>query len=167
MMRYQRLVHTIARRAGLDEAIAADVFQEVFARLLRHLDTLREPQRLQAWIVTTAKREALHQRARARREIALDEPPADRDDDATLAPQLVDPGPLPDELLDELQQLERLQRGVERLDERCRALIGALYRDDAPPAYEVIAVRLAMPVGSIGPTRARCLDRLRRLLLAG
>src|SRR3954469_100969 len=51
--RYQRLIYTIPRRAGLDEQAAADVFQRVFASLVEHLDTLTDPDRLRAWLVTT------------------------------------------------------------------------------------------------------------------
>lgn len=163
VLRHQRLVDAIARRAGLDPASAADVFQEVFARLLRQIHALREPHRLRAWIVTTAKRETLHRCARARREVSLDAlGDGDADGSAPLD-RLADDGPLPDQLLDDLQQLDRLHVAFERLDERCRALIGALYREDPPPPYEELAARLSMPVGSVGPTRSRCLDRLRQL----
>ena len=65
VQRYQRLVYAIVRRIGLDEHAAADVFQTVFARLVQHLPRIADPHRLQAWIVTTAKREALLQRSAA------------------------------------------------------------------------------------------------------
>ena len=66
--RYQRLVYAIVRRIGMDEHAAADVFQTVFTRLIEHLPRIAEPSRLQAWIITTAKREALLQRSRGQRE---------------------------------------------------------------------------------------------------
>lgn len=157
--RYQRLVHAVIRRARLDEASGADVFQTVFTRLLEQLPRLQQPDRLQAWIVTTTKREALRQRARAARL-----PSIDTDDDMQAAAlALADPAPLADEALAELQQLHRLRLAMDRLDERCRQLLQALFADDAPP-YAELSLQLRLPVGSIGPTRGRCLQRLRQLL---
>ena len=71
VVRYQRLVYAIVRRIGLDEHSAADVFQTVFMRLMEHLPRLTDPNRLQAWIVTTAKREALLQRKRGMRAVSM------------------------------------------------------------------------------------------------
>ena len=160
--RYQRLVYTVARRADLDEHAAADVFQTVFARLLDALPRLREPERLQAWIVTTAKREALLQRARGARMVSMT--PIDEANESAW--DVADESALPDELLEELQLLERVRRGIERLDPRCRELLLMLFPpDDAPPPYEEIARRLGIPVGGIGPTRARCLAHLRTLVI--
>ena len=145
-----RVCDCAPRRTGLDEHAAADGFQT--ARLLQSLQALREPQRLQAWIVTTAKRQALLERRRGARHVSL--APADADDDAAPEWDLPGEGPLPDAQLDELQHMHRLRLAFERLDPRCRALLGALFRDDEPPAYEAIALQLDMPVGSIAPTRA-------------
>lgn len=157
--RYQRLVFAIVRRAGLDEAAAADVFQTVFVRLLAHLPRLAEPSRLQAWIVTTAKREALLQRRRGQRTVSM------YDDDGNADIDPADDALLPEQLLDDLQQQARVRQAVARLDERCRALIELLFRDDdSRLPYDDVARRLGMPVGSLGPTRARCLDKLRRLV---
>ena len=153
-----RVCDCAPRRTGLDEHAAADGFQT--ARLLQSLQALREPRRLQAWIVPTAKRQALLERRRGARHVSL--APADADDDAAPEWDLPGEGPLPDAQLDELQHMHRLRLAFERLDPRCRALLGALFRDDEPPAYEAIALQLDMPVGSIAPTRARCLDKLRR-----
>ena len=77
--RYQRLVYAIVRRIGLDEHTAADVFQTVFARLVQHLPRIAEPHRLQAWIVTTTKREALLLRQRGQRTVSMTR--ADESDD--------------------------------------------------------------------------------------
>lgn len=161
VQRYQRLVFAVVRRAGLDEATGADVFQTVFVRLLDHLPRLQQPERLQAWIVTTAKREALRQRERAMRTRSID---ADEGTQAE-AQALADPGPLADEALAELQQLHLLRQALGQLDERCRRLLEALFADE-PPAYADLSARLGLPVGSIGPTRGRCLQRLRQLIEA-
>lgn len=157
--RYQRLVYAIVRRAGLDEHAAADVFQTVFARLIEHLPRLRQAERLQAWIVTTAKRESIALSVRGRRTVSLTP-----EDDAQAVDEVADAAPLPDEALGELQQLHQLRLALERLDSRCRELLLLLFRDaDEAVPYDEIARRMAMPVGSIGPTRARCLDKLRAL----
>jgi len=161
--RYQRLVFAIVRRAGLDEHTAADVFQTVFARLIAHLPRIAEPQRLQAWIVTTAKREALLALQRGRRTVSMTRA-GDADDDASEW-DIADDSPLPDETLAELQQLDQLRHALDRLERRCRDLLLILFRDDGDKlSYEEVAQRLGMPVGSIGPTRLRCLAKLRQLV---
>jgi len=160
--RYQRLVYAVVLRIGLDEHGAADVFQTVFTRLLEHLPRIAEPERLQAWIVTTAKREALLQRQRGRRTVSMTPDDAAGDDGAAW--DLPDESAIPEAALDELQQLNRLRGGLDRLDERCRVLLARLFEPDERPDYAAVGQELNMPVGSIGPTRARCLDKLRRLL---
>jgi RNA polymerase sigma factor (sigma-70 family) len=161
--RYQRLVFAIVRRAGLDEHAAADVFQTVFARLVAQLPRIAEPQRLQAWIVTTAKREALLALHRGRRTVSMTHA-GDADDEATDW-DIADDSPLPEEMLAELQQLDELRHALERLEKRCRDLLLILFRDDADKLpYEAVAQRLGMSVGSIGPTRLRCLAKLRQLV---
>ena len=161
--RYQRLVFTVVRRIGMDEHMAADVFQTVFSRLFTHLPRIADPARLQAWIVTTAKREALLQRRRGERTISM----TDEDDVGGEAREwdVADSAPLAEDALDEMQQMERVRRALERLDPRCQSLMGMLFNDeDTPVGYGEMAERLNMAVGSIGPTRARCLDKLRQLL---
>jgi len=165
--RYQRLVFTVARRAGLDEHAAADVLQSVFEKVHRHLPQLTQPERLRAWVVTTAKRETLTLLRLAARQRSADEP-AGEDDDTPLIERLADPAPLADERLQELQEAQRMHVALDRLDERCRLLLTLLFADDDErPAYDEVARRLGMPDGSIGPTRGRCLDKLRRLYLGG
>ena len=162
--RYQRLVYAVVMRAGFDEHGAADVFQTVFARLLEHLPKLTQPERLQAWIVTTAKREALRVRHIGQRTVSLTR--ADDDEGEGLEDTLADDAPLAEQSLSDLQQLNLLRRGLDRLDERCRELLLLLFRDeDEHVGYDEVARRMAMPVGSIGPTRSRCLAKLRGLAL--
>jgi RNA polymerase sigma factor (sigma-70 family) len=163
VLRYQRLVYAIVRRFGDDEHAAADVFQTVFTRLLQHLPKLAEPHRLQAWIVTTAKREALLQRRRAQRTVSTSR----RDEGGDEAPdwEPADDADGPEQSLDDLQQHHAVRRAMDRLDERCRSLLLLLFRDDDERVpYEEVARRLGLPVGSIGPTRSRCLGKLRGLM---
>lgn len=162
--RYQRLVYAIVTRMGLDEHAAADVFQAVFERLTQHLATLREPARLQAWIVTTAKREGLAARRQGQRHVSMTRED-DGDPGATEQWDFADDTPRAEEQLQDLQELHRLRLGLERLDARCRDLLLLVFRDDDEHlGYDEIGRRLGLPVGSIGPTRARCLGKLRKLL---
>jgi RNA polymerase sigma factor (sigma-70 family) len=162
VQRYQRLVYAVVRRMGLDEHAAADVFQTVFSRLIEHLPKISQPERLQAWIVTTAKRETLRTREKGRRHVSLT-----REDDEgdAVEDMLVDDAPLAEDALSDLQQLQLLRTGMDQLDERCRSLLTLVFRDeDEHLPYDEVARRLGVPTGSIGPTRSRCLDKLRRLV---
>lgn len=160
--RHQRLVYAIVMRLGLDEHSAADVFQTVFARLVQHLPRIVDPERLQGWIAVTAKREALLQLRRSRRTVSMSR---DDDDDEGADWDFADSAPRPGDALDSLQQLDRLRHGLDRLDERSRKLLLLLFRaDDEKVSYDEVARQMGMSIGSIGPTRARCLAKLRRLM---
>jgi RNA polymerase sigma factor (sigma-70 family) len=163
--RFQRIVYTVPRRAGLPEELAADVFQTVFSRLFEHLERIDDPSRVQAWLVTTAKRESLRLLEQSKRIADLHPAPGAADDDGSdPLDRLPSDDPLPEQLLSDLQQQDRLRRAVRQLDERSRQLIELLFLQDEAPPYAEIAARLGIPEGSIGPTRARCLDKLRAIL---
>jgi RNA polymerase sigma factor (sigma-70 family) len=166
VQRFQRLVYAVVCRMGLDEHDAADVFQTVFERLQKHLPTLKDPARLRAWVVTTAKREGLLQRQRARRMVSMTV--VESDDGLGLGEwDVPDEALVPEQLLSHLQQLDRLRQAIEQLEPRSRRMIELLFSDkDQRLPYEDIARQLGMPMGSLGPTRQRCLDRLRRILTA-
>jgi len=143
------------------------VFQVAFSRLFENIDRIDDPSRVRAWLVTTAKRETLRLLEQARRQGTLgpaEDGDADGDDDGDPLDRIADPSPLPDALLSDLQQQDRLHRALAQLDERSRALLTLLFLQDEPLGYSEIARRMQMPEGSIGPTRARCLERLRALL---
>jgi RNA polymerase sigma factor (sigma-70 family) len=162
--RFQRLIYTVPRRAGLSAEQAADVFQVCFSRLYEHLDRIDDASRVRAWLVTTAKRECLRLIEEARRYAApADGPTDDAQADDPLA-RLPDPGPLQDEQLSALQQAHRLRLAVDRLDAPSRQLVELLFLQEEPLPYADIARRLGIPEGSIGPTRARCLAKLRKML---
>lgn len=164
--RFERLIFTVPRRAGLSQDEAADVFQNVFMRLHEHIGSLQQTDRLQAWLVTTARRETLRH-LEQRRRFPGQMPALDAGEDAdayALDQALVDPDPLPEEVLDELQQRHRARLALESLGEPCAGLLKLLYMTEEPVPYADISVRLGMPVGSIGPTRARCLGKLRERL---
>ncbi len=159
--RYQRLVFAIARHAGLDDEQAADVFQRVFATLVERLDQIEQPALLGAWLTTTARHEAWRF---SRRERALRR---GLSPEGQLLTTPVDDSQLPDEIVLRLEQQHAVYTAVQALDPRCRDLIALLFYQQAPPAYSDVAVRLGMSEGSIGPTRARCLKKLRQLLEPG
>jgi RNA polymerase sigma factor (sigma-70 family) len=165
--RYQRLIYTVPRRAGLDDGAAADVFQTCFQRLFEHLDRLDDASRVRAWLVTTAKRETLRLLERAQR-MPLAEAATGAHDDGAEDPlaRVPDPAPLQDAQLSALQEHDRLRQAVDRLDPRARQFIELLFLQDEPLPYSEIAARLGIPEGSIGPTRARCLAKLRKLMEA-
>ncbi len=160
--RYQRLVYTVPRRAGLPEAAAADVFQTTFERLLQHLHRIEDAARVRAWLVTTARRETLRWLELAGRTVPGDEPTADGG--PSLLDAMADPAPQPDALLSGLQQHEQLRRAVDQLDPRARQFVEFVFLQDEPPSYAEIAAHLGIAEGSIGPTRARVLAKLRALL---
>jgi RNA polymerase sigma factor (sigma-70 family) len=162
--RYQRLVYAIVRRIGLDEHMAADVFQTVFERLMAHLPRLTDPDRLQAWIVTTTKREALLQRKRGMRNVSITSDNESGDESSER--EFVDDALLPEDALAELQMQTQIRNAMARLDPRCHELLTMLYVEgDDKIAYEEVSARLDMPIGSIGPTRSRCLEKLRKLVI--
>ena len=157
VLRYQRLIYAIPRRAGLDEDAAAEVFQDVFTALLESIETIEQPSRLQAWLVTTAKRKTWRMvgRAKATRPFESEEGEAggemyDLADDATL----------PDEALARLEEQHLIRAALGELGDRCRSLLQMLFYAAEPPPYSEIAAALGTSEGSIGPTRARCLKKL-------
>ena len=160
--RYQRLIYVIPQRAGLDSDAAAEVFQEVFTTLLEKLDQIEQPERLHAWLVTTARRKTwrviLQQRTLRQR--SPDES-SEGDDEMSVLP---DNAPLPDESLAKLEEQHRVRTAMAALDDRCRKLLTLLYYETEPPSYAAIAAELGTSEGSVGPTRARCLKKLLTLL---
>ncbi|NWG19880.1 MAG: sigma-70 family RNA polymerase sigma factor [Chloroflexi bacterium] len=157
--RYQRLIYTIPRRIGLGDDDAAEVFQRVCVALLENLSKIEQPDRIGAWLATTARRESWRQVRRTRPSESLDQ-----DDEQSPAMQIPDTALLPDELLERIERQHAVRRALEQLDDRCRTLLTLLFYRSDPPLYSDIASQLEIPEGSIGPTRARCLQKLRRVL---
>jgi RNA polymerase sigma factor (sigma-70 family) len=149
--RYTGLLWNIARRYRLTPADSADVVQTTWLRLLENLDRITDPERLAGWLSTTASRECLRVSRRG-------ELPRPGDDFAVIP----DDGPAPGEQLlrDELDAI--LWAALAKLGEACQQLIRLLI-SDPPPSYAEVADILGMKVGSIGPTRQRCIGRLRKL----
>jgi RNA polymerase sigma factor (sigma-70 family) len=148
--RYGRLVYSVPRRLGLPDAEADDVFQIVFGIVLRRLETLRDVDRLSAWLLRTTFREAWRIVRRQRPAALPDELPA--------------AGEPSEAQLEAWERQHLVRRALALVDARCRALLEALFFEQPPPSYHQIAARLDMRVGSIGPTRARCFQKLEVLL---
>ena len=159
--RYQKLIYTISRRSGLNEHLAADVFQEVFATLFEKLYEIENPDKLKAWLVTTARRKTWRLIVRENRSEGFAQ--ADEESELELN-RLPDDAPLPDEVLVQLEEQHQVRAAVASLDERCRKLLHLLFYQSEPPPYSEIAQQIGATEGSIGPTRARCLQKLVRLL---
>ncbi len=161
--RYQRLIYTIPRRSGLDDDQAADVFQEVFTTLFQKLNDIDDPDRLHAWLVTTARRKTWKVISKNRLINQLHQV----DDDDGIPEELAkipNDSPLPDEEMLKLEEQHRLRTALNVLDERCRKLLTLLFYQSETPAYSEIAIALGTSEGSIGPTRARCLKKMLGLL---
>ena len=161
ILRYQRLIYAIPLRAGLNQDEAAEIFQDVFTTLFQKLNDIEEPERLQAWLVTTARRKTWRTISKAPSRPRSD---ANADVLADEAAAIRDEAPLPDEQLLILEEQHRIRTAVSLLDERCRTLLQMLFYRSEPPSYAELAASLRIPEGSIGPTRARCLAKLLRVL---
>ncbi|KPV54177.1 hypothetical protein SE17_05370 [Kouleothrix aurantiaca] len=159
--RYQRLVFSIARHTGLDQEQSADVFQRVFTTLVERVDRIEQPASIRSWLITTTRHEAwrLSRQERARRHGAEQEGP--------LEISQADEAQMPDILIMRLEEQHMVYSAVQALNERCRGLLIMLFYQAEPPPYADIAAALQMSEGSIGPTRARCLKKLRQLLEDG
>ncbi len=149
------LWHT-ARGQRLDQASAEDVVQTAWIRLVENSAAVAEPQAVLAWLITTVRREAWRVLKREGRTTPSDELP---EGDSTAAPISLDPAATA--VLREDQR--SLWRAVARLSERCQALLRIIAFVDRPD-YGAVSQALGMPVGSIGPTRGRCLAKLRTIL---
>ena len=147
IVRYERLVYSVALTFCPEGDEASDVFQYVWMELYQQISDLRHAEALPAWLITVTRRSA-HKVMTSRR----GSEPLEKD--------------LPDvrQHLSLIEQEHLLERGLGQLGERCRQLIDLLYFDVDEPSYVEIAEKLSMPVASIGPTRARCLEKLRKLL---
>lgn len=158
LKRYGGLIYSVAYQCGLTHEDAGDVFQLVSVSLLEHLADLRQSASLPAWIATVARRHALHVANRNQRST----PSGSGADISDFQPD-VEAEDM-EELLATLRDQILVQEAMEMLPERCRQLLSMLFADDTQTSYNEIAEKLQMPIGSIGPTRARCLERLRRIL---
>ncbi|HEY2672811.1 MAG TPA: sigma-70 family RNA polymerase sigma factor [Rugosimonospora sp.] len=148
------LLWHVARAQGLDAATCDDVVQTTWLSLLRNLDQIRSPEALSGWLVTVVRREARRASGAGIRErpVAVDSLESVPDDGRPVDEALVDG-----------ERGTALWRAVRQLPQRCQELLRVVAFVDRPD-YESVAAALGMPRGSVGPTRGRCLAKLRSLL---
>jgi RNA polymerase sigma factor (sigma-70 family) len=154
--RFASTVWAIARAHRLNAADAADVSQTTWLRLLEHLDRIEQPERVGAWLATTARRESLHVLRMAGRQVLTG-------DDFDVLPDSAAPVS-PDRGLIRSEQARFVTDLVGKLPVRSQLLL-RLLSADSPLSYRDISEALSMPIGSIGPTRARALEQLRKFAL--
>ena len=159
---FSGLVWAVARGYGLSHADGADVFQTTWLRLAEHLDRITSPERVGAWLATTARHESLRMVRGSARTV-----PAEHTTLASLGE--VDEHTPEQAVLDaeqavlDAERAQQVWRAFGGLSARCQQLLRVLTATP-PPSYAEAAAALDMPVGSIGPTRARCLGQLRERL---
>ncbi|HET7479271.1 MAG TPA: sigma-70 family RNA polymerase sigma factor, partial [Rubrobacteraceae bacterium] len=157
--KYERLVYSIPLRYGLSRHDAADIAQLTFTILIQNLDTLPEDSRLGAWLSTVARRHTWRLLESSRRESA-----SGRLESMDLNGSAVLLGRSDSETIEHWELSEYLDNGLSQLGKQCQELLRALYFQPERPSYAEISAQLGLPLGSIGPTRARCLKRLREKL---
>ncbi|WP_330273644.1 sigma-70 family RNA polymerase sigma factor [Lentzea sp. NBC_00516] len=153
--RYTPLVVSVIYKHRLRPSDAADVNQTLWLRLVEQIGRLREPEALPGWIMTTTRNECLRV-LRVQQRTHLYDPLSESD---ALESEQVDADVEADLLAVERRQA--LRDGFAELTEQCKRLLTRLMTDP-PPSYQVVSEELSMPVGSIGPTRIRCLEKLRK-----
>ncbi|WP_205751908.1 RNA polymerase sigma factor [Cryptosporangium phraense] len=154
---YGGLIWTVARNHRLSPGDAGDVSQTTWLRLVENIDRLSEPSRVGAWLATTARRECLRLLGRSKRTVLSGEELDPGSDRLRLAT------PEADAALLAAERDAEMRTAFGRLTPRCRELLQLLLLDPAP-SYDEISAALDIPIGSIGPTRGRCLEKLRAIV---
>jgi RNA polymerase sigma factor (sigma-70 family) len=149
---YSGLLWSITRSFRLSAPDASDVIQTTWLRLVEHLGRIEQPDRVGAWLATTARNECLVALRRSARVT-----PAGSE----FLDDVADKGPAPDHGLLTVERDTALWAALGSLSELCRNLLRVL-ASDPQPSYVEVGAALSIPVGSIGPSRARCLEQLRR-----
>ena len=154
---YSRLIWSITTGFKLGESDAADVVQTTWMRLIEHIDRIEQPARVGSWLASTARNECLRH-VSARKRIVL----VQEDGDFDTADQH---GPEVDEALLADERAQDVRQAMSHLPQQWQRLMEMLMADP-PVSYAEISDQLGVPIGSIGPTRGRCLAKLRVLLEA-
>jgi RNA polymerase sigma factor (sigma-70 family) len=152
--RFAGMVWAVARSYRLNASDAADVSQTTWLRLVQHLDRIEQPERVGAWLAITARHEALRVARQASRQLPIG--------DHIIIDLVAEDGVSNDDALLANERARELWALVMRLPARCQ-LILRLLTADPPLSYRDLGEALDMPIGSIGPTRARCLEHLRKI----
>ena len=153
---YSRLIWAMTRDFKLAEVDAADVVQATWLRLLEHIHRIEYPERVGSWLATTARHECLRHLAASKRVTLVD------DQDAAFGSTTGHQPEVDERLLAE-ERAQAVRAAVATLPIRSQRLLELLMADP-PVSYTEISDQLGLPIGSIGPTRGRCLERLRLML---
>lgn len=152
--RYRRLMFSVPVKFGFSPADAADVFQNACLDFLEHLPDLKDDRKVGGWLLSATTNRCLDLTALRQKEsgteIEVEEP--------------LDPLGSVEDIKLQAERHQSLRDAVEALPKPCKSLITMLYLDPTGPSYEDIASDLGIPIGSIGPNKARCLDRLRKMI---
>lgn len=163
LRRYGNLIYSTLHRLGLDEEAREEGFQTSVIAIHRALPELRDAESLVSWIIRITYRQGVNQiRARTRAR----ETPIEEMTEVALhrAANPVEDEPVPpDEIRLRLERAQMAEALMDAISERCKRLLALLFYEDPPLDYSEISQREGIPVGSIGPTRARCLERARRV----
>lgn len=156
--RHQGLVYSVTKKFHLSEDDAADVFQATFLALYRSIDKIDSPATIPKWLAVTASREAIRlYRKSGQNQLSLD------NEALGLSEMISRDEATADELAIATMESVVVHEGLMQLESRCRDLLKFLFVE-TDVSYNEIATRTGIPVGSIGPTRARCLDKLRSIV---
>lgn len=147
--RFGQMVWSVARGFRLDDAMAKDVSQTVWLKLIENIDHIKDPERLPGWLATTTRREALRVAKARDRTVVTD-----------FEYDIEDPNPSLDEMLIDDEENRLVVRAFSTLDDMCRQLLRLMTIEPAL-SYEEISETTGRPIGSLGPTRARCLEKLK------
>lgn len=158
--RYQRLIFAVPRRAGLSEAQASDILQEVFLTLFEKLDEIQQPEKIRSWLVTTAKFKTW---GLIRHEKGFYSPESEKEMELEMA-NLPDASPLADEILIELEEQHLIRTALKELEMRCQKILSMIYLQDEAASYAEVAVEIGVGETSISPLRTRCLKKLAKIL---
>lgn len=147
--RFGALVASVPTRAGLSRDAVDDVVQATWLLLLRHAPLIRVPRSLPSWVLTTTARETWRVQARERSRRGVERESASNEQQPPSEVSLM-----------RLEDVHAVREALGRLGARCRRLLEALFLRTERPRYEDLALELGISIGSIGPTRKRCLARM-------
>jgi len=153
--KYKALIYSIPVKYGLPQQEAADVFQETCMELLTHLRDLREPRALPKWLIQVAHHKCYHWKRQQQRLVS-------RDGEAELPEPEIPP--VAEELVRQTQEEQMLREAMASLAPRCRKLVEMLFFESPSRPYSEVANELNLAVGSIGLTRQKCIESLRKRL---
>jgi RNA polymerase sigma factor (sigma-70 family) len=152
--RYRRLIYSIPNKFRFLPADCDDVFQTIVVKLLEHLGELKDESKVSSWLITTTTRYCIQVRSLKQRDVS----------DAEGLEAAPDPSDTTEEIHIQTDRDQKIRESIMQLPDRCRELLQLLFEDPSNPSYEEISRRMDMPVPSIGPTRARCTEKLQALL---